>query len=203
MDITISEDATKLMASFLYVSGETMKTNVVFYNFSDVGQNETERVVGGFNHYGSTIVGDVQFMNATTAVAVGEDIISIFSIKEYPKLVKEIPIESTIQRVFFSNSNVGLILDNSDSGDIYKLVIYNLSADKVGEATFNTQYNHIEFDGNSVLMSNSSNFALLNLSGKMLADIKTDLSLVQILPIGDRGKYILINSRYVQNIKLK
>ena len=203
LDITISEDATKLMASFLYVSGETMKTNVVFYNFSDVGQNETERVVGGFNHYGSTIVGDVQFMNATTAVAVGEDIISIFSIKEYPKLVKEIPIESTIQRVFFSNSNVGLILDNSDSGDIYKLVIYNLSADKVGEATFNTQYNHIEFDGNSVLMSNSSNFALLNLSGKMLADIKTDLSLVQILPIGDRGKYILINSRYVQNIKLK
>jgi hypothetical protein len=53
LDISISDDATKLMASYLYVSGESMKTNVVFYNFSDVGQNETERVVGGFNHYSS------------------------------------------------------------------------------------------------------------------------------------------------------
>lgn len=55
LDISISEDATKLIASYLYVSGESIKTNVVFYNFSEVGQNETERVVGGFNHYDSTI----------------------------------------------------------------------------------------------------------------------------------------------------
>lgn len=61
LDISISEDATKLIASYLYVSGESIKTNVVFYNFSEVGQNETERVVGGFNHYDSTIVGDVEF----------------------------------------------------------------------------------------------------------------------------------------------
>ena len=81
LDISISDDATKLMASYLYVSGETMKTNVVFYNFSDVGQNETERVVGGFNNYDSTIVGDVQFMNDNKAVAVGENIVSIYSIK--------------------------------------------------------------------------------------------------------------------------
>ena len=40
-----------------------MKTNVVFYNFSEVGQNETERVVGGFNHYDSTIVADVNFID--------------------------------------------------------------------------------------------------------------------------------------------
>lgn len=33
LDISISPDAAKLVASYLYVSGETMKTNVVFYNF--------------------------------------------------------------------------------------------------------------------------------------------------------------------------
>lgn len=203
LDISISEDATKLMASFLYVSGETMKTNVVFYNFSDVGKNETERIVGGFNHYDSTIVGEVHFVNKTTAIAIGEDIISIYSIKEYPKLVKEIEIENEIQRVFFSDDNIGLVLSNSDSGDMYKLVIYNISGEKVGQYVFNTQYDHIEFDENSVLMSNSTGFALLNLKGKLLADIKTDLALAQLLPIGERGSYILVNSRYVQNIKLK
>ena len=58
LDISISSDAKKLIASFIKVSGDEIKTNVVFYNFSDVGKNETERVVGGFN-YDDVIVGDV------------------------------------------------------------------------------------------------------------------------------------------------
>ena len=75
LDVSISNDAAKLIASYVYVSGEDIKTNVVFYNFSEVGQNETERVVGGFNHYNDTLVGDVQFLSNNIAVAVGENVI--------------------------------------------------------------------------------------------------------------------------------
>ena len=112
LDISISPDAAKLVASYLYVSGETMKTNVVFYNFSEVGQNETERVVGGFNHYDSTIVADVNFIDENTVAAVGEDVVSIYSIKEYPKLVKEINIDNEIDRVLFGDKYIGLVLKN-------------------------------------------------------------------------------------------
>ncbi len=203
LDISISEDATKLMASYLYVSGESMKTNVVFYNFSDVGKNETERVVGGFNHYDSTIVGDVQFVNKTTAVAVGENVVSIYSIKEYPKLAKEIEISSEIERVIFSSSYIGLVLNNSDSGDIYRLVLYNFSGDKVCETTFNTQYDDIQIDGKSVVMHNSNGFTVMNFKGKILADIKVEMPLENVLTKGTRGSYVLVNSKYIQNIKLK
>ncbi len=106
----------KLIASYLYVSGEKIKTNVVFYNFSDVGQNETQRIVGGFNHYNDTIVGDVKFYGNTTAIAIGENIISIYNINEYPNLVKEITIDNEIQKVIFSDKYIGLLLDNSDTG---------------------------------------------------------------------------------------
>ncbi len=203
LDISISEDATKLMASYLYVSGESMKTNVVFYNFSDVGKNETERVVGGFNHYDSTIVGDVQFVNKTTAVAIGENVVSIYSIKEYPKLAKEIEISSEIERVIFSSSYIGLVLNNSDSGDIYRLVLYNFSGDKVCETTFNTQYDDIQIDGKSVVMHNSNGFTIMNFKGKILADIKVEMPLENVLTKGTRGSYVLVNSKYIQNIKLK
>lgn len=203
LDISISDDATKLVASYLYVSGESMKTNVVFYNFSDVGKNETERVVGGFNHYDSAIVGDVKFVNKTTAVAVGENIVSIYSMKEYPKLIKEIEIGSEIERVFFDTSYIGLVLNNSDSGDIYRLVLYNLSGDKVCETTFNTQYDNIMIDGKSVVMYNSGGFTVMNFRGKTLADIKVELPLENVLTHGNRGRYVLVNSKYIQNIKLK
>lgn len=203
LDISISDDATKLMASYIYVSGESIKTNVVFYNFSDVGKNETERVVGGFNHYDSTIVGDVKFVGKNMAVAVGENIISIYSIKEYPKLEKEIEINNEIDRVFFASSYIGLVLNNSDSGDIYRLVLYNLSGDKVCEKTFNTQYDHIQIDGKSVVMYNTSGFAVINFKGKVIADIKVEMPLENVLTKGTRGSYVLVNSKYIQNIKLK
>ncbi len=203
LDISISEDATKLIASYLYVSGESIKTNVVFYNFSEVGQNETERVVGGFNHYDSTIVGDVEFLNSTTAVAVGEDVLSIYHIKEYPSLTKEIRIDSEIERVFFGNGYIGIVLKNSDSGDIYKLVVYDTSAKEVCETTFNTQYDTIQFDGKSVLMSNASTFAVMNLKGKILTIQNFDLPIESVLPMGTRGRYIMVNSKYIQDIRLQ
>ena len=203
LDISISEDATKLIASYLYVSGESIKTNVVFYNFSEVGQNETERVVGGFNHYDSTIVGDVEFLNSTTAVAVGEDVLSIYHIKEYPSLTIEIRIDSEIERVVFGNGYIGIVLKNSDSGDIYKLVVYDTSAKEVCETTFNTQYDTIQFDGKSVLMSNASTFAVMNLKGKMLTTQNFDLPIESVLPMGTRGRYIMVNSKYIQDIRLQ
>lgn len=203
LDISISEDGTKLMASFLYVSGESMKTNVVFYNFSEVGQNETERIVGGFNHYEDTIVGDVFFMDDKTAVAVGENVISIYKIKEYPKLYKEISIDSEIERVIYSDEYIGVVLQNEESGDIYKLVVYNATGARECQMTFSTQCDAIKLDGKTIIMNNESSFMLYNFKGKELARIDASLPITAFLTTGKRGDYILVSSKYVQFIKLK
>ena len=203
LDISISNDSAKLIASYVYVSGEEIKTNVVFYNFSEVGQNETERVVGGFNHYNDVLVGDVQFLSNNIAVAVGENVISIYKIKEYPSLEKEIQIDNTIDRVFFGTDYIGLVLDNSDSGELYKMVVYNCSGSKVCEAEFGTQVDNIQFDGSSVVMNNSTSFSVFNLKGKNVANMSFDMPASKVLPTGTRGEYILINTKYIQNIKLK
>ena len=203
LDISISNDSAKLIASYVYVSGEEIKTNVVFYNFSEVGQNETERVVGGFNHYNDVLVGDVQFLSNNIAVAVGENVISIYKIKEYPSLEKEIQIDNTIDRVFFGTDYIGLVLDNSDSGELSKMVVYNFSGSKVCEAEFGTQVDNIQFDGSSVVMNNSTSFSVFNLKGKNVANMSFDMPASKVLPTGTRGEYILINTKYIQNIKLK
>lgn len=203
LDISISDDATKLIASFVYVSGEEMKTNVVFYNFSEVGQNETERVVGGFNHYDNTIVADVEFVNDTTAVAVGENVVSIYNIKEYPSLSKEINIENSIENVFWSSKYIGFILDNSETGDLYKLVVYDLSGNKVTEKTFSTQYDEIKFDSDSILLCSSNVWSVMNMNGKVLTTQTVELPIDTVLTTGSRGSYVLINSKYIQNIRMK
>ncbi len=202
LDISISSDAKKLIASFIKVSGDEIKTNVVFYNFSDVGKNETERVVGGFN-YDDVIVGNVKFINDTLAVAVGENVISIYSIKEYPGLEHTIAINNEIEKIFYSDQYIGVVEDNSDSGDLYKLVVYNTSGKEIFSTTFAVQYTDFKFDGKSIIMNNSSTFVLMNMSGKKLADIEFDMPVINVLPKGSRGEYTIVNSKYIQTIRLK
>lgn len=203
LDISISEDMTKLIASYVYVSGESIKTNVVFYNFSDVGQNETERVVGGFNHYDSTIVPEVEFITDTCAAAIGEDVLSIYKIKEFPNLEKEIKLDSNIERVFTSDKYIGILIENKESGDNFRLEVYDTSGSKVCSTAFNTSYNTIKFDGDSILLYNDNMLTVMNMRGKILADFEFDLPIENVLPLGARGSYLLINSTYIQEIRFK
>ena len=77
-----------------------------------------------------------------------------------------------------------------------------MSGNQVCETTFNTTYDNIKFDGNSIIMNNSSVFSMMNLRGKELARQEFDLPINQVLSMGSRGDYLLVNSKYVQEIKL-
>jgi hypothetical protein len=203
INIGISEDATKLIASYVYVNGDSTKNKVVFYNFSEVGKNETERIVGGFNHYDSIIVPEVKFVSETRAIAIGENVISIYAIKEYPSLEKEIEIESEIERIFTSDEYIGVVLKGNDSGNAYQLIIYDIEGDVVCQTTINTEYKGIKFDGESVIMYNDRLFTLMNLRGKIQLEQDFDLPVEEVLSLGSKGNYMIINSKYIQEIKLK
>ena len=202
LDISISDDATKLVASYVFVNGDSIKDKVVFYSFSEVGRM-TGNIVGGFNQYDGTLVPEVKFVNDLCAVAIGENILSIYKIKEYPTLIKDIPIDSEIDRVFMSDAYIGLVLKNSAAGDIYKLQVYNINGSLAFETTFNTEYNIIKFDGKSILMYNDTTFTLMNINGKIQLEQTFDLPIKSILSLGSKGNYMLINSKYIQEIKLK
>jgi len=203
LDISISDDATKLVASYVFVNGDSIKDKVVFYRFSEVGQNETDNIVGGFNQYDSTLVPEVKFVNDLCAVAIGENVLSIYKIKEYPTLLKDITINGEIDRVFISDAYIGLVLKNSDAGDIYKMQVYNINGSLAFETAFNTEYNTIKFDGKSIIMYNDTTFTLMNINGKIQLDQSFDLPIKSILSLGSKGNYMLINSKYIQEIKLK
>ena len=95
------------------------------------------------------------------------------------------------------------MLDNSENGDLYKMVVYDLSGSIVFQTTFSTQYDSIKFDSDSILMSSSNVFSVMNMYGKLLTTQTVELPIDTVLTTGSRGSYVLINSKYIQNIKLK
>lgn len=200
MDIAITSNGMKLMASFLYVSGESVKTNVVFYNFSEIGQNETERLVGGFNHYDSSIVPEVEFLTDKRAIAIGEHVLSIYSMNEYPKLSDEIAVDGTIEKVFYSEDYIGIVTQNNDSTYSHLLTVYNSNGSRKFSLPLTTSYEHMKFDSRGVMMYNTDNFMLVNMSGHELYNGSLDMAAEDILSTGSRGRYILIGTKYIQKL---
>ena len=86
VDISISEDGTKLVVSYLCVGTGVIESKVVFYNYSEIGKNEIDRFVGGFN-FDKTMIAHVEFINNDTVVAFGDDKVVLYSMKQKPSVI--------------------------------------------------------------------------------------------------------------------
>ncbi|MCR5216603.1 MAG: DUF5711 family protein [Lachnospiraceae bacterium] len=202
LDIAISDDGKKLVVSYISINGEEIKSHLAFYNFSDVGQNKVDRLVGGFDHYGTSVVGEVEFIDNNTVLAIAEDRLSFYSISQYPTLVKEVEVENQIQKFTYSKDYVGLIFNNMETVDKYRMDIYDMRGNKVSDIFFNEEYRKFEFDEDRVLLYNDTLFTLMTVKGKVKYSDAFDVVIEKILPVDGKQRFKIFNSQYIQQIKL-
>lgn len=202
IDMALSDDGNKLAVSYVSINGENLQSNVAFYNFSDVGQNLVDRLVGGFNHYESAIVGKLEFVDNNTVVAVAEDRVTFYSIAQYPELQEEIVFEQELQKVTYSDKYIGLLFNNADSVDKHKMEIYNMKGQKVSELLFSEDYHNYEFNGDYILLYNEKLFTLMNIKGKKKYENDFDMPIEKIIPLDKNQRFLVFNSKYIQEIKL-
>ena len=108
VDMAVSDDGEKLGVSFLYVDSGIVKTNVGFYNFGSVGQNEIDRLVSAYIYEGS-VFPSIEYINETTSVAFGDKKVCVYQGRQRPELVKEIKVEEEIRSVFYTNNYFALV----------------------------------------------------------------------------------------------
>lgn len=202
MDMALSDDGSKLAVVFVSVNGEQLQTNLAFYNFSDVGQNTVDRLVGGFNHYGSSLIGRVEFVDNETVIAVAEDRVSFYSISQYPELKNEYEFTDELQKITYNKDYIGLIFNNADSVDKYKMIICNMKGQKVSTVYFNEEYRNFEFSNDGMLLYNEKIFTWMTLKGKVKYQDNFDMTIEKIIPLDKNQKFLVFNSKYIQQIKL-
>jgi hypothetical protein len=129
VDISISEDGTKLVVSYLCVGSGVIQSKVVFYNYSEIGKNEVDRFVGGYN-FDKTMVARVEFVNNDTVVAFGDDKVVLYSMKQKPSVIAEISIDKEIKSIFYDEEYIGLVLANGQVDNPYNMVVYDIEGKK-------------------------------------------------------------------------
>lgn len=204
IDLSLSEDATKLVVSYLYLNGGQAQTKVVFYNYSEVGKNEVDRIVGGFNQYKTCVVPRVEFITNDIAVAFGDNIYTIYADKQKPSIIhEEDEINREIKSIFYSEEYIGFIFETGEIDTPYELQIINTSGDVLYEGTLEIDYRNIKFDGDNVIMYDQDTFIVMSVKGKIRYKGTTGAQINQIIGLGGKTKYIRISPESIDVIRLK
>lgn len=201
VDLSISHDGTKLAVSYLYVGSGVIQSKVVFYNYSEVGKNEVDRFVGGFD-YDKTVITKVEFLDNNTVAAFGDDTVALYSMKQKPSLIAEIDIEDEIQSIFYNNKYIGLILENN-SENPYRMAIYDVKGNKVSETELNFSYTGLKISDKSVVIYNDTMMRVYNINGKLRFEGTIEGGITTVITKDNDYTYYIVGTSTIRNIKLK
>ncbi len=201
-DISISDDAVKLMVAYTGINENEVDTSVVFYNFGEVGKNESERLVGGFDQYDGMLIPMVQFVTADTGIAVATEKISIYSITQYPKLVADIVYDDELHGIFYSSQYIGLVLRNHEQGYPYRIEVYDIKGSRLGSCMIETDYKEYTFVKDNIFMYDDNDVRLLTFDGTERFKYTFETAIDSLVPVSGDDTYVYINSRKVQKIRL-
>ena len=203
MDITLSNDGSKLVAAFSGAGEGVMTSKVVFYDFSKDNAGD-DMIVGGFNQYESTIITNVQFMEGNKVCAICESGFSIYDFSSKPKLVYEnLEVPWQIQSLFFSDKQIGFIVLDDEIENNYCIKVFNLHGKLIANKGFDFAYNSAAFAGKNVLLYSAKDCEIYSFAGVKRFSYSFEDRIAYMLPCGNTKDYIYAKADSTQFIKLK
>lgn len=205
--IALSEDGRKLAVSFLNIADNMMKNTVEFYNFSEVGQNYVEQLVGTYiDEFEDSLVPDIKFVNNDTVCAFADNQLVLFKMKEIPELLAQIPIEEKVHAVFYDKQYIGLITEDAEDGVQQQLQVYRVKDGSVVAGItgkkLDREYRHAFFTEDSLVLYNQYDCEIVTIDGKEKFNCSFEKGVLLLKAISGTH-YNMITSSSLSEIRLK
>ena len=202
MSLSLSPNGKLLAISYLHVNSGEMKSSVAFFNFGEVGKNESDNYVSGYD-YPDTVIPYVQFMNNSASFAVSDDRIVFFEGGEKPANKATALLNEEVQGIYYNEDYVGLVFHNQTGESAYRLDVYNTAGTKIHSQLFDMEYTDIIFSRDQVIIYNDMDCKICNMSGvdKFTGTFEKPSSL--LVPTSSNYKYVSVTSNSVDVIELK
>ncbi len=200
VDLCLSNDGIKFGISHLSVEGGEAKATLAFHNLGSVGENEIDNFVGSTSYTGS-VFPMFDYINSDTAVAFGSDKIEVFAGKQIPELSFELSLEEEVEKVFYSESYIGMVLKNTQDTGKYRMDIYDLKGKKIFSEGFDKEYTNVILSGETILMYSESECCVYSINGVCKLDKSFDKTILAMTITG-KNRYMLITEENIQTIKL-
>lgn len=200
MDISLSESGYLLAAAYVRTEGEKVKSSVAFYNFGDVGANENDHYMSGYD-FDDTIIPRVHFMNDHSAFAMGDNRLIFFSGDQKPEKVREYDFDRHVESVFYGDGKVALLYrlsgDDETTADIY-----DMTGEKILSQRFDLDYSDVVLSDDRFIVYNDSRCLIMNMKGKTKFEGFFDDPTILCAPTDDPRRFVLVSRETAQLIRL-
>ena len=203
LDIALSQDGKKMVASYVNTENMGVTTKLAFYNFSSVGQNEnSDRLVGGVEFSGS-LVPEVKFLDNDTVCAFVDDKIIVYDMKDKPGEKAKIEFKDGPRSVFANEKYIGFITESESQTGSYLLKVYNLEGKERFQKEINMEYLQIVAGEDELLLVGSSSLLVMDYRGNI--KYQGDLGVVAKGAVcsGKKYEYIILGENANYQICLK
>ena len=202
-DIALSNDGSKLVALYAYVSEGTLESKAVFYDFDGSNGGE-DMVVGGFNQYQGTILTTAKFMSGGKVCVIGDNAYTIYDYRDKPTiLAEELNLDVQIQYLFFDEKHIGLIVEDEMSESSYVLKVLNLQGKEILNKGFDFAFNKATFTGYGVAIYSAADLDIISFAGVQKCSIAMDERIVAICSCGNERDLVYGSAVDTEFIKLR
>ncbi len=170
LDAALSPNGNILMGAYYYIQGGALRNRVAFYNFSEVGKNVENRMVGGFHDiYEDSMIAKVACLNDTYAVAFADNSLSFYSLRDEmsPAMVRLIPVEEEIRSIFYNENYVGIIVSDVSGENDYRMDVYEDDGTKAFSVPFDYEYMHASVEDDMIFLYNEDSCRVYNRYGNL------------------------------------
>lgn len=200
IDVDISPSGQLVCVSYYYLDSGEKRSSVAFYNFGEVGQNDIDNYVSGYNY--DTLVPYVEFLNNSSAVAVSTGRISSYDGDQKPVSISEMLVEDEILSVYNNESNIAVIYGTSSGENKYRLEIYNAKGTLVSKKEFDFDYTGISFGKDWYVLYGNTDMYVATLSGDKRFEGKYTKSIKLVIPSNIQSRYYVVTDNSIDTVVL-
>ena len=205
--ISLSPDGEILGVAYWYVDAGVVKTDVAFYNFGDVGQNNNDCIVSAYS-YTDLLIPYIHFINNKTSFAVADGRLILYSGNHIPVEQTTKLFDEEVQSVFYGDKYIALVYRSDDSEYFYRVDIYNSQTKNADNFFVKSVYTDISYDDivlgdDTFIIYNDRECMISTYSGteKFRGEFKKPVRLM--IPLGKSYKYMLVTDDSVDTIQMK
>lgn len=206
VDIALSPNGRQIAMSVMYMKNGSLKNKIVFYDFSEIGKNVSNRIVGGFEEeFDDKMVARVRYLNENTVCAFSDKGLSFISVKNVipdPDVIA-VTVEEEIESVVSSDKYAAVIVDNP-SGDAYRMDIYTTAGTLAQSIEFHYPYTGAFLDGERVILYNEESCIVYNMDGYKKFETQFDFPVSMVRGRNGRANSLIVaGSDVMKEIRLK
>ena len=137
-------------------------------------------------------------------VAFGDKNVILFTGAQKPAESGRVELTDEVKSIFYDDTHYGLIFDNKDKENPYRIEIYNTKSTKHRDLFFSMDYTQVEFlDNDDICVRSDEACEIFNKKGIKKLSYKFDKNLYKVISGSSQRNYTFILEGETRRVKLK